>query len=158
MLSAQPFVIHSRQSVHTLLPNAAERSFPKTLDLDRSPRLFEGSLDLLDLVPPYALLDVLWRALDEILRSLQPGARVAHRLGPPASMLSQISRKSCEANGARFRPRSTTQAIWLAGPFTLSSIATSSVRAIERLYLQHCMSQQIGPTGSADRQPGGSAY
>jgi hypothetical protein len=40
-----------------------------------SPHLFEDSLDLLGLVPRYALNDVLWRALDEILRFLQPETR-----------------------------------------------------------------------------------
>src|SRR5258706_10906079 len=47
----------------------------RTLDLDRSPRLFKGSLDLLGLVPRYALNDVPRCALDEILRFLQPEAR-----------------------------------------------------------------------------------
>jgi hypothetical protein len=47
----------------------------RTLDLDRSPHLLEGSLDLLGLVPPHALLDDLWRALDKIFRFLQPESR-----------------------------------------------------------------------------------
>ena len=73
--SRHRIVIVSAVHTYTLLPNAADRSFLRTLDLDRSPHLFEGSLDLLGLVPRYALNDVLWRSLDEILRFLQPEAR-----------------------------------------------------------------------------------
>src|SRR5258708_26993914 len=47
----------------------------RTLELDLGPHLFEGSLDLLGLIFRHALLDVLWRTLDEILRFLQPEAR-----------------------------------------------------------------------------------
>src|SRR5262252_2993563 len=47
----------------------------RTLDLDRDPDRFEGSLDLLGPAPGYTLNDVLRRALDEILRFFQPEAR-----------------------------------------------------------------------------------
>jgi hypothetical protein len=68
-----PFMTHSRQSVHSCRRLTAHSL--RALELDRSPHLFEGSLDLLGLVPPYALLDDLWHAFNEILRFLQPEAR-----------------------------------------------------------------------------------
>src|SRR5262249_30581085 len=46
-----------------------------TLELDLGPHLFEGSLDPLGLFSRHALLDVLWRILDEILRLFQPESR-----------------------------------------------------------------------------------
>ena len=80
----------------------ADRSFLRTLDLDRSPHLFEGSLDLLGLVPRYPLNDVLWRALDQILRFLQPEAcdPPDFWLPPLKSTVSFLRRTAGRSNGS----------------------------------------------------------
>src|SRR5215813_101673 len=72
----------------------------------------------------------------------------AHRLGPPESMLTQISRNRCEANGASACLSSSTEAIRLVQAFTsrLMDIVTSSAPCLRTIMLAALHESALGPS------------